>query len=231
MMPAQRDLLLVGAGGFARETAEAVRAINAVSPTWRLLGLLDDDPERRGATVAGLPVLGALELVHEHPDAAVVLCTGRPGNYVSRPRIAARLELDEQRYATIVHPSATVGTTCRVGAGSVLLAHVDLTADVTVGRHVAVMPQVVLTHDVTVADYATIASGVRAGGGCAIGTAAYVGSGACLREGIAIGERALVGMAAVVTHNVPAGRLWHGAPARDRGAAPAALDRGSRSVA
>ena len=45
-----RPLLIVGAGGFARETVEAIRAINAIEPTWRLLGLLDDDPARQAAS-------------------------------------------------------------------------------------------------------------------------------------------------------------------------------------
>src|SRR4051812_25828225 len=141
-----RDLLLIGAGGFSRETAEAVHAVNAVRPTWNLLGFLDDDPGKHGTLIGGTPVLGPIDAVHEHPDAAVLVCTGRPDNYVSRKLIAERLALGEERYATVIHPSATLGGTCRVGAGSVLLAHADLTADVVVGRHVTLMPQVVLTH-------------------------------------------------------------------------------------
>ncbi|MFD0823542.1 sugar acetyltransferase, partial [Micromonospora zhanjiangensis] len=50
-----RDLVIVGAGGFARETAAAVRAVNQVRPTWRLLGFLDDNPALRGVERAGLP--------------------------------------------------------------------------------------------------------------------------------------------------------------------------------
>jgi sugar O-acyltransferase (sialic acid O-acetyltransferase NeuD family) len=215
-----RDLLVVGAGGFARETIEAVHAVNARRPAWRLRGVLDDDASRHGTLLGGVTVLGPLELVHEHPSALVVLTTGRPDNYVSRPAIAARLDLPDERYATIVHPSATVGCTCRVGAGSVLLAHVDLTTDATVGRHVVVMPQVVLPHDTRVDDFATIASGVRAGGSCHIGEAAYVGAGTCLRESLTVGPRALVGMGSVVTRDVPAERLWFGSPAADRGPAP-----------
>jgi sugar O-acyltransferase (sialic acid O-acetyltransferase NeuD family) len=215
-----RPLLLVGAGGFAREAAEAVRAVNAARPTWDLLGYLDDDRTRHGSRVGGLPVLGPIDAVYDRPDAAVVLCTGRPDNYVSRKLIADRLQLPLERYATVVHPSATLGSTCRVGAGSVLLAHVDLTADVVVGRHVAVMPQVVLTHDVEVGDYATLGSGVRVGGACRVERGAYVGSGACVRESLTVGERAMIGMGALVADDVPPERLWFGTPARDMGRAP-----------
>jgi sugar O-acyltransferase (sialic acid O-acetyltransferase NeuD family) len=215
-----RDLLIVGAGGFSRETAEAVRAINAVRPAWNLLGFLDDDPTRHGTLVDGTPVLGPVELVHEHPQAQVVLTTGRPDHYVSRRMIADRLGLGDERYATIVHPAASVGTTCQVGAGSVLLAHADLTAAVVVGRHVAMMPQVVVPHDARVDDFATLASGVRLSGGCHVRAGAYVGSGACVREGLEIGEWAMVGMGSIVTRDVPPMRLWFGAPARDKGEAP-----------
>ena len=215
-----RELLLVGAGGLAREAAEAVRATNAVEPTWDLLGFLDDDPAKRGAVIGGLPVLDGVEGIHDHPNAQVLLCPGRPDNYVGRCGLDKRLELDEDRYATVVHPSATVGTSCEIGRGSVVLAHVDLTADVVVGRHVVVMPQVVLTHDVRVDDFATLASGVRLGGACRVAEGAYIGSGAILREGTTVGEWALVGMGSIVTYDVPAERLWFGAPARDISSAP-----------
>lgn len=215
-----RQLLLIGAGGFARETAEAVHAINRARPTWELLGFLDDSPELQGADVDGVPVLGPIDAVHQHGDAAIVVCTGRPSNYVSRRRIVERLALPDERHATIVHPAATVGRSCAIGVGTVLLANADLTAGVAVGRHVAVMPQVVLTHDTRVDDYVTLGSGVRLGGGCHIGRNAYVGSGALVREGLTVGERAMIGMGALVTGDVPAERLWYGAPARDMGRAP-----------
>jgi sugar O-acyltransferase (sialic acid O-acetyltransferase NeuD family) len=226
-----RELVLIGSGGFAREAAEAVHALNAVTPSWNLLGFLDDDPARQGTEIDGLPVLGPTGSLADRPDTSVVVCTGRPDNYVSRRMIVERLGLGEDRYATIVHPSATVGRSCRIGAGSVLLAHVDLTANVEVGRHVAIMPQVVLTHDCVVEDYCTLGSGVRLGGNGRIAEGAYIGAGACIREARTVGELAMIGMSAVVTTDVPAERMWFGAPARDRGPAPIPQPAGARRSA
>ena len=208
------DLLIVGAGGFARETAQAVVAANMRRPTWRLLGFLDDDPRLAGGRVDGLDVLGGSELVHEHPNARVVLCVGSPANYFSRARLANRLDLPRERYATVVHPAAEVSSNSAVGPGSVLLAHCVLTASVEVGAHVAVMPRVVLTHDDVVEDFATLASGVCLGGGTRVERGAYVGAGAVVREAVTIGAWSLVGMGSVVLREVPAAQVWIGNPAR-----------------
>ncbi len=208
------DLVVIGAGGFGRETAEAIRASNAAGATWRLLGYLDDDPALAGACVDGLPVLGGISELASVPGAAVVVCTGRPDNYLSRARIIKKLDLPADRYATIAHPTAAVSASSRIGPGSVLLAYAALTAAVRVGSHVAVMPHVTLTHDDVVEDFATLASGVRLGGGVHIGENAYLGAGALVRENRSVGSGALVGMGSVVLSDVPAGQVWAGAPAR-----------------
>lgn len=202
-----RELVIVGAGGFARETAAAATAAG-----WRVLGFADDDPALHGTVRSGLPVLGPVADVG--PDAAVVVCVGNPRNYTARQQIVERLGLPAERYATVVHPAAVVGAGSVVGPGSVLLAGTVLTADVTVGAHVAVMPQAVLTHDDRVGDYATVASGVRLGGGAVLEEGAYVGAGALVREGVTVGARSLIGMGSVVLRDVPPDEVWVGGPAR-----------------
>jgi sugar O-acyltransferase (sialic acid O-acetyltransferase NeuD family) len=203
-----RDLVIVGAGGFARETAAA-----AMHP-WRVLGFLDDDPALHGTTRSGHKVLGPVDLAKDMTNAKVVVCVGNPRNYLARKHIVERLDLPDHRYATVVHPAASVGGASVVGPGTVLLAGSVLTADVTVGAHVAVMPHAVLTHDCVVRDYVTIASGVRLGGGAVLERGAYVGSGALIREGLTIGAWSLVGMGSIVLRDVPADEVWAGTPAR-----------------
>lgn len=208
------ELVVIGAGGFGRETAEAIRASNAAGATWRLLGYLDDDPALAGSCIDGVPVLGGISELADLPGASVVVCTGRPDSYLSRARIVKELDLPADRYATIVHPAAAVSASSRIGPGSVLLAAAVLTTAVRIGSHVAVMPHVTLTHDDVVADFATLASGVRLGGGVNIGENAYVGAGAMVRENRSVGCCALVGMGSVVLGDVPAGQVWTGVPAR-----------------
>jgi sugar O-acyltransferase (sialic acid O-acetyltransferase NeuD family) len=210
----RRPLLIVGAGGFGRETAEGDRAAEEERPRWDLLGFLDDDPMLQGQEVEGIPVVGPLSAVERLADAMLVVSVGHPGNYYARQRIVRRLALDPSRYATIVHPAAVVPPSAELGRGTVLLATVVATTGVRIGAHVAVMPGVVLTYDDSVADYATLGAGVRLAGGVRIREGAYVGAGALVREHRTVGAWALVGMGAVVTDDVPAREVWAGVPAR-----------------
>jgi hypothetical protein len=65
--------------------------------------------------IDGVPVLGGADELGSITDVSVMVGTGLPDNYVSRPRIVGALGLSPERCATIIHPSASVSTTSRVG--------------------------------------------------------------------------------------------------------------------
>jgi sugar O-acyltransferase (sialic acid O-acetyltransferase NeuD family) len=209
-----RPLLIIGAGGFGRETLNAVRAVNEVTPTWAIEGFLDDDRCIEGCLIDGVPVIGPISAVDAHPDADAVVTIGNPDNYTSRRTIVSKLNLQADRWATIIHPAAVVAPGTQIGPGTVILAGAVTTSPVRIGAHVVVMPAVVLTHDNVVSDYATLASGARLAGGVNVGEGAYLGAGALVREHRTIGAWALIGMGAAVTMDVPPGEVWAGLPAR-----------------
>ncbi len=206
----RRPLLLVGASGLGRETAEAVRA----GDQWDLVGWADDDPTLWGTAVDGLPVLGSPEVLIEHERWSAVLC---PGSGRVRRRIADRLAglgVAQERYATVMHPTAVVPGSCTVGAGSILLAGTVLTASVELGRHGVLMPGVVLTHDDVLGDHVTVCARVALAGGVAVGDGAYLGTGCTVRENLSVGTWSTVGMGSVVLRDVPPHEVWAGVPAR-----------------
>jgi sugar O-acyltransferase (sialic acid O-acetyltransferase NeuD family) len=203
-------LLLVGASGLGRETAEAVRA----GDEWDLVGWADDDPTLWGTAVDGLPVLGSPEVLLEHERWSAVLC---PGSGRARRRIADRLAglgLAQERYATVVHPTAVTPGSCQIGTGSILLAGTVLTASVELGRHGVLMPGVVLTHDDVLGDHVTVCARVALAGGVAVGDGAYLGTGCSVRENLSVGAWSTVGMGSVVLRDVPPHEVWAGVPAR-----------------
>lgn len=215
------EILVVGAGGLARETIETIRAGGAAG---RIIGVLDDDPSRHGQSVLDVQVIGPTHLVHEWPASLVVVCVASPQRQGARAALVARLGLPAERFATVIHPTSLVPPSCHVDVGSILMAHVVLTASVTLGRHVVAMPHCVLTHDDSIDDFATLAAGVGLAGGVHVGRGSYLGAGTMVREHVTIGPGSLVGMGSVVTRDVPANQRWWGSPARPRGERHASSD-------
>lgn len=209
-----KGVLLAGAGGLAREVLSARRRAGLPDPA----GFLDDDAALHGRRVNGLAVLGAPEEA-AHRDEDVIVC---PGSGAARERLVLRLAavgVGPERIVGHVDDRAWVGSGCRIGRGSIVLAGAVLTADLQLGEHVVLMPRVTLTHDDAVGDFATLAAGVSLGGGVSVGRRAYLGMNASVRQGVRIGDGALVGMGAVVLRDVPEGRTWAGVPAAElRGA-------------
>jgi len=204
------SLILVAAGGLARESVAAAEAQGRYRP----IGFLDDRADLRSETIANLPVLGGISALTRYPGSAVALCAGSGAD---RERLAARLRqrgVSDSRLAVIQHPTTPLTRSVAVGPGCILLANCALTADVSLGRNVVCMPNVTLTHDDVVADYVTLCAGVALGGAVSVGTRSYLGMNSCVREGVRIGADCIIGMGAVVLRDVPDGQTWVGNPAR-----------------
>lgn len=198
-------LLLLGASGLAREVLAA--GIAGVT------GILDDDPARHGGEIAGVTVLGGIDLAAER-DEQLLVCVGPSA---ARRAVVARLAeagVDDERYGIFAARSARIGSTSDVGLGSILLDSVVVTADARIGRHVVVMPNSTITHDDVLEDFSTLAAGVSLGGSVRVREAAYIGMNASVRQGLTVGADATVGMGAVVLSDVPDEQTWVGVPAR-----------------
>lgn len=200
-------LVLVGAGGLAREVLPLVRG------RYHEIIVVDDDPGSWGNQVHGVSIAGGLGLVSELGGADVVVCVGRGAARRALVERLTRLGLGEDRYATVIHPSVDIPEGCAIGVGTIILAQVAVTADVTVGRHVVVMPNATLTHDDVLEDFATVCAGVALGGAVRIGRAAYIGMNASVREGLSVGHDSTLGMGAVLIETMPPGQTWAGVPA------------------
>jgi len=203
-----QGILLVGASGLAREVLAA--GITGV------VGILDDDVNLHDTEVAGVPVIGSPALAAKR-DEQLLVCVGPSAGRRNVVRRLTKFGVAPDRYATYVARSARIGATSDIGAGSILLDSVVVTADARIGRHVVVMPNCTITHDDVLDDFSTLAAGVALGGGVHVEEAAYLGMNASVRQGLTVGTEATIGMGAAVIADVPDEQTWAGVPARPLG--------------
>ena len=109
-------LLLLGAGGLAREVLAAMRRTQA----YRILGFLDDDAALHSTMVDGLPVLGGLSDAADHPRCSFLACAGSGAARAGMVQTLSRTGVAEDRFATFVDPGAHLTEGCTVGAGSII---------------------------------------------------------------------------------------------------------------
>lgn len=216
-----QDLVVVGAGGFGRETVDVVAALNATAlnlgeePTWHLLGVVDDDPSEKNLArlrATGVPFLGGTEMLVrlDHPPAAAI-GVGLPG---ARRRLSQQLHEAGVTTPALVHPRAVVSPNVTVPEGTIVLAFASVGTHVTLGRHVHLNPHAVIGHDTTLGDFTSVDPNATVSGECQIGSGTLVGAGAVVQQGLWVGEDVTIDAAACVTGNVAPGMIVSGIPAR-----------------
>lgn len=71
-----KDIAIYGFGGFGREVACIINAINRVEPTWNIIGFFDDGVET-GTDCKYGKVLGSMDTLNKWPtDLSVVFAIG-----------------------------------------------------------------------------------------------------------------------------------------------------------
>lgn len=207
--------MIIGAGGFGRETADIVNAVNQVRPTFSLLGFVDDgtpDPEvlsRRGASH-----IGTTAQLDQWAGVGYVVA-------ISDPPVRERLDLAAQAAdlepVSLLHPSTALGADLRLGPGLVAAAHTAITTNIDAGRHLQVDRHVTIGHDSRIGDYVTLHPGATISGNVTLGDGVRVGSNAVVIQGITVGEGATIGAGAAVVNDVAPGQTVVGVPARPLG--------------
>lgn len=202
-----KDLLIFPFNGNGLE------ALSCLGSEFNFLGFVDDTPEKQGVHALGFEVFSRKILKH-HPTALVLAVPGSPKSYSIRKKIIDDLGIVEERFATVVHPKASVSPFAKIGKNTLIMAGVVLTGTCVIGNHVCILPNSVVHHDSIVGDYTLIGSNVTVAGNTIIENNCYIGSGTSIINGISIGEHTMVGMGTNVIKTVAKHSKIVGNPAR-----------------
>ena len=198
---------IIGAGGHGKVVADAV----LTAGEYAIAGFFDDDPSLREGTFFGYPLLGPIDDWASHSIDIFIIGIG---SNLNRKRQFERLKSAGARFATIVHPGATVGKDVSVGDGTVVLANVVINCDASVGPNTILNTSCTVDHDCIIGPHSHLAPGVNLAGNVQLGEGVFAGVGAKVIPGVRIGEWAVVGAGAVVIDDVQEGSKVVGVPAR-----------------
>ncbi|ANE45410.1 hypothetical protein SY83_02690 [Paenibacillus swuensis] len=206
-----KPLIIIGAGGQARETAQWVEDVNqTLQEPWALLGFADDH-----AANEHMNILGNVDEVCANVDENVYFICAI-GNSAVRQNLVERMESIRPacKFATIIHPSAVVAGSAKIGSGCLVAPHTVISTDVRLDRHVLINYGSTIGHDSLIHDYASIMPGTSVSGQVTVEALAELGAGSVILPGLTVHEGAVIGAGAVVTTPIPAHSIAVGVPAK-----------------
>src|SRR5687768_3068122 len=121
----------------------ALEALDCIGDAFEVVGFVDDTPAKQGKTSTGIRVFSR-DAFADFPEAMVLAVPGSPSSYLSRKEVISGLGVSRERFATVVHPRASVSPLASVGRNTLIMAGVVLTSNCTVGDHVCILPNSVI---------------------------------------------------------------------------------------
>jgi sugar O-acyltransferase (sialic acid O-acetyltransferase NeuD family) len=208
-----QQIVIIGAGGFAREVLDVIEAANEDRSRYEVLGyVVDPKYGAPGTLVNDKPILGGFEWLRAHSKDVFAVCG--VGSSHHRYGLVARAREAGSRFISVIHPTVVSTRWVKIAEGVVIAAGSVLTNRISIGDHVHINLHCTIGHDVIMEDFATLAPGVHVSGNVTFAQGAFMGTGANIIEKMRIGEWSIVGAGSTVVTDIPANSTAVGVPAR-----------------
>jgi acetyltransferase EpsM len=202
-------IVVIGHGGHSKVIVDMILSTGEND----IVGFLDDKYDEEGL-IAGTfygPVTSFKGLVAKFPEIKFVIAIG--DNKI-RQSIVHKLNLSYENYVTVIHKSAIISPTAKIGHGVVIMPNSVINADSKIGHHSIINTGSVIEHDSIAGDFSHVCPGATLTGTVQLGEGAYVGSGSTIIPNRNIGEWTIIGAGATVISDIPAYCTAVGIPAK-----------------
>jgi sugar O-acyltransferase (sialic acid O-acetyltransferase NeuD family) len=211
-----KRIVILGTGGNCIDILDTLLEINRFKneQVYECVGFLDDNPSKLNQSFYGVKVIGNLQMTKQLSDCSFVFGIGSTSNFWKRKDILSKIKIDDDRFETVIHPTASVSKMSTIQAGVVIFQNAVVTSNAKIGSHVMILPNSIVSHDDEIGDFTCIAGGASISGNVKIGEGCYIGANASIKENVEIGKHCLIGMGSVVLNHVLENSIVAGNPAK-----------------
>jgi len=213
---ARKRIVVLGAGGQARETRWTIEELNRIEPTFEFVGYAISDLAKLTHTDSKSDVRGDFGWLRSMRTSVDALALGI-GTPAARLKVARELQesFTPEAWPTLIHPTAIIDrTSVKHGRGVFISAGVVATVNVVLGDFCMLNFGCTVGHEASIGAGSVVNPGANISGGVELGEGVLVGTGAQVLQYVRVGAGATIGAGAVVTQDVPAGATVVGVPAR-----------------
>ena len=203
-----KDLIVVGAGGFGRETIYVAERINENNPQWNIKGFIDDNLSALDNVTCDYPIIGRIQDWMPAENEVFALGISSP---LLKEKLSSALKERGAKFETLIAPKAFINKHVTIGEGCVVLGG-SIGDCVKIGNFVHVTSSII-GQDSEIGDYCTttaFANIVSA----KLGKRVFVGSHAVVMNNRKIGDDAFICAGSIVFSHVKANTKVFGNPAK-----------------
>ncbi|TET39269.1 MAG: transferase [Planctomycetota bacterium] len=206
-----KDIVIIGAGGFAREVCFLIEEINKTQNKWSILGFCESTGKETGNEIGKYTVYCTDD---ELRDMQVSVAMG-----IGNPQLISRIikgfeQNDNLMFPNLIHPDTIMDVDrFSMGKGNIICAGNIFTTDIEIGSFNIFNLNCTYGHDVRIGNYNVLNPGLNISGGVEIENECLIGTGATILNYRKIADGAVVGAGAVVTKDVSPGATVVGVPA------------------
>src|SRR5690625_60408 len=132
-----------------------------------------------------------------------------------REKIANAVLKKNERLLSVIHPSAVLAQSVKVGNGTFISAQATINALANLGDYAILNTGCIIEHECYIGNGSHIAPGAVLAGGVKIGKRSFIGGNAVIKEGISIGNDVIVGAGSTIIKDITDGQKVAGNPGRE----------------